>query len=263
MSRKFLNGIDVTNQKIVNLASPSASADAANKGYVDALITGLQWKPSVRAATTVTGTLASAYANGQSIDGVTLATGDRILIKNQTSGAENGIYVVAATGAPTRATDMDGAGELVPNATVFVNEGTVNADTAWTCTNNGTLTIGSTATVWAQFGGGIVYSNGNGLNLSANTFSVKADTGISVSSTGVAIDNSVVVRKYATTVGDGASTAITVTHSLGTRDVVVRLYDASTYDQVECDVNHATTNTVTLTFAVAPSSNAYRCFVFA
>lgn len=261
MATKFLNGVDLASQKIVNLASPSAASDAVNKSYVDNVAAGLQWKPSVRAATTANGTLATAYSNGQVIDGVTLATNDRILIKNQSSGSENGIYVVNASGAPTRATDADGAGELVANATVFVSEGTVQADQAFTCTTNGTITVGSTSTVWAQFGGGQTYSAGNGLTVATNTFAVSAGTGITVGAS-VAIDSSVVVRKFSQNIGDGTSTAITVTHNLGTRDVHVALYDASTFAVVYADVVNTTTNTITVTFATAPTSSAYRVVVF-
>lgn len=261
MATKFLNGVDLASQRITSLGSPSASTDGVNKSYVDNLIAGLQWKSSVRAATTTNGTLASAYANGTVIDGVTLVTGDRILLKNQTTGTENGLYTVNASGAPTRATDADGAGELVPNATVLVNEGSTLADTAWTCTTNGAITIGSTSTAWAQFGGGATYTAGNGLSLSTGQFSVAAGTGISVGAS-VGIDTSVVVRKYAANVGDGASTSITVTHSLNTRDVHVALYDSTTYAVVYADVTNATVNTVTLAFATAPSSNAYRVVVF-
>lgn len=261
MATKFLNGLDLAGQKITSVGSPSASTDAANKGYVDNALSGLQWKASVRAATTTAGTLASSFANGSVIDGVTLATGDRILLKNQATGSENGIYVVAASGAPTRASDADGAGELVPNATVLVNEGSTNADTAWTCSTNGTITVGTTATTWAQVGGGQSYSNGDGLNLSANTFSVKPDTGIVVTGSGVAIDTSVVVRKYAANIGDGTSTAITVTHSLNTKDVQVTLRDVATDAIVYADVVAATVNTVTVTFATAPASGAYRAIV--
>lgn len=108
------------------------------------------WKTPVRVATTATGTLASAYENGDTVDGVTLATGDRILIKNQSTGGENGIYTVNASGAPTRATDCDAAAEFI-GATVFVSEGTTNADTVWICTTNATITVGTTATTWTQY----------------------------------------------------------------------------------------------------------------
>jgi hypothetical protein len=262
MATKFLNGVDLSSQKIVNLASPSAATDGVNKSYVDNLVAGLQWKSAVRAATTTNGALSTAFANGQVIDGVTLATGDRILIKDQTTASENGIYVVAATGAPTRSTDADGVGELVANATVFISEGSTNADKAWTCTTNGSITIGSTATVWAQFGGGQTYTAGNGLALASTQFSVVAGTGIVVGAN-VGIDTSIVVRKYATNIGDGTSTAITVTHSLNTKDVHVAIRDNATDALVYADVVAATVNTITITFAVAPTSAAYRAVVFA
>jgi hypothetical protein len=115
--------------------------------------------------------------------------------------------------------------------------------------------------VWAQFGGGQTYTAGNGLTVGANQFSVVAGTGITVGAN-VAIDPSVVVRKYAAAVGDGSTTAITITHNLNTRDVQVTLYNASTYEQVLPDITNATVNTVTLTFAVAPTASQYRVVVF-
>lgn len=107
------------------------------------------WKEPVRVATTVAGTLASSFANGQSVDGVTLATGDRILVKNQAAGAENGIYTVNASGAPTRAYDMDVATEVL-GTFVFVVAGTANAGTFWHCTNTATPTLGTTVLTFAQ-----------------------------------------------------------------------------------------------------------------
>ncbi|MCX8559758.1 hypothetical protein OS122_02445 [Mycolicibacterium mucogenicum] len=264
MARKFMNGVDLQGQRAQNQGSPSVSTDGANKGYVDNLIAGLQWKTACRAGTTGNGALATAYANGQVIDGVTLVTGDRILIKNQTTGSENGIYTVNASGAPTRATDADGAGEVGPNATVYVSEGSTQADTQWTVTNNGTITIGTTAIVFAQSGGGATYSQGNGISISSNTISVvpKSGAGITVDGAGVGLDTTIAVRKYATTIGDGSTTAFTVTHGLGTRDVMVMVYNASTFEVVDADIVNSTTTTVTVTFAVAPASNAYRVVVF-
>lgn len=128
-------------------------SDLATQAYVDGVVQGLSWKKAVRASTTVAGTLASSFENGDSIDGVTLATGDRILIKNQASGSENGIYTVNASGAPTRATDADTGIELV-NATVLVSEGTTLADTQWTCSTNAPITVGSTALTFAQISAG-------------------------------------------------------------------------------------------------------------
>ena len=138
---------------LTNLSTPSAGTDAANKNYVDTAISGLNSlfdaKGSVKLATSTAGTLATSFANGQTVDGVVLATNDRILIKNQASQAENGIYVVNASGVPTRATDMDAWAE-VPGAFVAVEEGTTNVDTIWLCTSNQGGTLGSTAITFQQ-----------------------------------------------------------------------------------------------------------------
>jgi hypothetical protein len=124
---------------------------------VGAAVNGLSWKQAVRAATTAAVTLATGLENGDIIDGVTLVTGDRILVKNQAAATENGIYIVAATGAPARSSDADAGSELV-NASVYVSEGTTLADTQWTCSTNAPITIGSTNIAFAQLtsgGGGL------------------------------------------------------------------------------------------------------------
>jgi hypothetical protein len=291
---KFLNGIDVNSQRILAVASPSASTDAVNKAYVDDNLAGLRWKAPVVAATTANGTLASAYANGATLDGVTLATGDRILLKDQTAPAENGIYVVAASGAPTRATDADSTAELNA-ATVFVLGGTVNADKAFTQTATVT-TVGTTGQTWVQFGGGATYSaDGQGIELSSTTFSLELDgtslsksgsglrigsaaaaagltessgllsvgagTGITVNANDVAVDTSVVARKYSASIGDGSTTAIAVTHSLGTKDCIVQLRQNSDDAVVYADVVMTSTTVCTVTFATAPATNAIRVTV--
>lgn len=254
--------VSLNSQKITGLATPTAGTDAANKNYVDTSITGFSWKTAVRAATTTNGTLASSFANGSVIDGVTLATNDRILLKNQTTGGENGIYTVNATGAPTRATDNDTAAEML-GAAVMVQEGTINQNTQWIQTVDGAITLGTTATVWTQFGGGQTYTAGNGLTLSTNDFNVGAGTGISVAADSVAIDTAVVVRKYAATIGNGSSTSIAVAHSLGTQDVTYSVRQVSDNAFVECDAVSTDANTLTLTFAVAPASTSLRVVVHA
>lgn len=104
------------------------------------------WKNSVRVATTANITIATALNSGDVIDGVTLANNDRVLVKNQTTGAQNGIYVVSAS--PTRALDADGAGELSTASTVFVEEGLQNGRVIFQLQTTGTITIGTTAQVW-------------------------------------------------------------------------------------------------------------------
>jgi hypothetical protein len=102
------------------------------------------YKPSARVATTQNGDLATAFANGQTVDGIVLSTGDRILIKDQTSGAENGIYIVNASGAPSRAIDANTAAHMVPGLMVYVREGAVNGKGTWKLTTTGTITLGTT-----------------------------------------------------------------------------------------------------------------------
>lgn len=106
-------------------------------------------KIPVRVATTAAGTLISSFENGDSVDGVTLATGDRILIKDQAAGADNGIYVVQASGAPLRAYDMDASDE-VRGRLAWVLQGTTNGATIWACTNTGAITFGTTAITFAK-----------------------------------------------------------------------------------------------------------------
>jgi hypothetical protein len=247
--------------KITNLGAPSASGDAANKGYVDDKVAGLSWKDEVRVATTAAGTLASSFENGDSVDGVTLSTGDRILIKDQAAGAENGIYTVNASGAPTRATDADTAAEI-QGAAVYVVSGTTNAGTRWVNSNTGTITLGTTALTFAQFGGGASYTAGDGLTLTANDFDVNVGNGIIISSDAVAVDPAVVVRKFAASVGNGSLTTITVTHNLNTLDVQVEIYAVSGGETVIADVVRTGVNAVDVTFAVAPTTNQYRVVVF-
>lgn len=237
-----------------NVTFPT-SGTLATTSYVDNAVAGLSWKEEVRAATTVAGTLASSFENGDVIDGVTLATNDRILIKDQAAGAENGIYIVQATGAPVRATDADTSAEIA-GAALCVMNGTTNAGIRYILSTSGTITLGSTALAFAVFGGGTSYTAGNGLTLSTSTFNVGAGTGITVNADDVAIDTAVVVRKYAIAT-HASATSVAVTHSLGTRNVTTCVYDNATYAEVECDVVHTDANTCTFTFAVAPSANAY------
>jgi Coiled stalk of trimeric autotransporter adhesin len=263
MSIKVMNGLHLNSQKITNLADGSAATDAVTKQQLDAAVQGLSWKQPVRVATTTNGALATAFANSQTVDGVVLATGDRILLKNQTTQTDNGIYTVNASGAPTRATDNDSTAEM-QSATVYVVMGTTNQNLSFTQTADN-VTIGSTNVVWAQVGtGGSVYVAGNGLTESpALTFNVGAGTGITVAADAISIDPTYtgLAKRFSANVGDGAQTAITVTHNLNTRDVVVSVHDAATFDEVITDVQKTTVNTVVVTFATAPASNAYRVTV--
>lgn len=142
------------------------------QSQIDALVTGLSWKQAVRVATTGPGTLASDFENGDTIDGVILITGDRILIKDQAAATENGIYVVNASGAPTRASDMNVASEF-PSATVAVSAGTTNADTQWVCTNDAVI-IGITNITFVAVGGTTYVGTTNKITVTGNVIDVGA-----------------------------------------------------------------------------------------
>jgi hypothetical protein len=161
--------------KITGLGTPTNSTDAATKAYVDSATEGLHIHESVVAATTANVNLANALENGDTLDGITLATGNRILVKNQTTTSENGIYVVQASGQPVRATDFDTATEVDSGDFVFVYSGTANASTGWVQTNR-PATIGTDPIVFTQFSGAGTYLAGNGLTLTGTTFSI--NTGV-------------------------------------------------------------------------------------
>lgn len=157
-------------QKITGLADGTAATDAATVGQVQASANGLDVKNSVRVATTGNITISTALNSGDTIDGVTLANGDRVLVKDQTSKAENGIWVVASS--PARASDADDAGELSGGSFVFVEEGTANADTGWVITTNGSITPGTTAHDWSVFSRAGELIAGDGLDKTGATLSV-------------------------------------------------------------------------------------------
>jgi hypothetical protein len=185
----------------IKVAEPTDAAHAATKGYVDGVRSGLDVKQSVRVATTAALTLSSDLENGDTVDGVTLATGDRVLVKNQDTASENGIYVVKASGAPDRATDADSSAEVTAGMFTFVAEGTVNGDSGWVLTTNDTITLGTTGLVFAQFSGAGQIVAGDGLSKSGNTINVGAGTGITVNADTVQISATYAGQSSITTLG--------------------------------------------------------------
>ena len=258
---KVMNGLDLQSQKVVNLADPSANTDAANKQYVDNVARGLQWKAPVRAASTTTIT---TTAPGATIDGVTLAANDRVLLKDQATASQNGLWVWnGAAVAMTRAVDADGSGELAPGTAVTITEGTVNGDKVYMITSDSAITVGTNSQTWGQLGGGTAYTAGNGIAIAAGVVSAVAvaSGGVQVVAGGIQLDASIAARKFSSNVGNGAATAIAVTHNLGTQDVTVTVREVGSQAGVLADWVATDVNTVTLTFAVAPASNAYRVAV--
>jgi len=276
--------VAMNSQRITGLADPTAAQDAATKAYVDAVRTGLDVKESVRAATTAAIGGATYNATGGTsgrgqfttmpnvIDGVTLAAGNRVLVKDQATAAQNGIYVVStlgtgANGVWDRAPDFDSDAEVTAGAFTFVEEGTANGDSGWVLSTNAPVTIGGasgTAVTFVQFSGAGQITAGAGMTKTGNTLDVGAGTGISVAADSVAVDTAVVTRKYAVNVGDGAATAIVITHNLNTQDVVVALRDnSSPYAIMYPDFEATSVNTVTIRFAVAPTAAQYRAIVHA
>ena len=158
----------------VEVASPTSANQAANRAFVESYVAGLAWKDACRVATTAAITIGTALNVGDTIDGVTLADGDRVLVKNQTGddANQNGIYVAGAT--PARAADMD-AGSEFSSAAVFVSEGSVNGDVGFVCTTDGTVVVGTTAITFSQFTGAAQIVAGDGLAKSGNTLSVNVD----------------------------------------------------------------------------------------
>lgn len=359
-------------------ATPTDPAHVATKGYVDSARSGLDVKQSVRAATTAPLTLANQLEAGDVVDGVTLAAGNRVLVKDQSTGSENGIYVVQASGAAIRAEDFDSSSEVTAGAFTFIEEGTVNGDTGYVLTTNDVIILGTTSLTFTQFSGtgqitagdalskdgatlnvnvdniSIEVSSdalriasgaaGDGLSASAGVLSINvaANGGLEISSDDLQINLDATVSGLTTTsnglalasgiagdgltftagvlsrnvidlgqgsddttgtlpidqggtgqvtasaarnslaetsssgantttptlarvaskaVGNGTDVSYTVTHNFGTRAVVVQVYDTANYDTVIADVERTTAESVTVSFSVAPTSNAYTVVV--
>jgi hypothetical protein len=259
--------VSLNNQKITNLADPVDPQDAANKRYVDSAVAGLNWKQAAHliALTNVplTGNTETVVIDSHAaLDSD--STGYRILLTGQTTGTENGIYVYSDNGTTytlTRPADADTYQELV-GASIFIMEGTVYGSTSWVQSNHYLTSFASQD--WAQFSGASTYTAGAGLAADGNIFNVGAGDGIQALTNTVAIDRTVVVTKYAANIGNGTDTSYTITHNLNTRDVIVTLFDnASPYAEVMADVEHTTTNSITVLFSSAPTTDKYRVVVHA
>ena len=199
--------VSFNSQNITNVADPVNAQDAATKGFVEATAQGLDVKDSCVAATTGNITISTALNNGDTLDGVTLSTNDRVLVKDQSTQSQNGIYIVGSS--PARADDL-AAGANAAGMFTFVEQGTVNADNGFVCTSNsGSAVVGTNNLTFAQFSGAGQITAGDGLDKSGNTLSVdlKANGGLVIESTEIAVklDASSITGTLA--VGDGGTGA--------------------------------------------------------
>src|SRR6056300_1419264 len=178
--------VDFNGLQVANIATPVLDTDAANKAYVDSARSGLDVKQSVKVATT--GNI--ALSGTQTVDGVALSVGDRILVKDQTTASENGIYVVASS-FWTRATDADADAEVTSGMFTFIEQGSVNSDTGFVLTTDGTITVGSTGLNFTLFSASGTLIAGNGLSKNGDTLEVNVANGLQIASDNVELASSV------------------------------------------------------------------------
>ena len=191
----------------VSGVTPTADAHFATKGYVDSVSEGLDVKQSCQVATTANITIATALNSGDSIDGVTLANGDRVLVKDQSVSSQNGIYVVGDT--PVRADDL-ATGADAAGAFTFVESGSTNADIGFVCTSNkGSAVVGTNNLAFSTFSSSGNVTAGDGLDKSGNELSVdlKANGGLVIESTELAVDLAASSITGTLAIGDGGTGA--------------------------------------------------------
>jgi hypothetical protein len=192
--------INAGGQLINNVANPSAAQDAVNKQYVDGVIQGITWKQPVKLVATINIAGGGVPGDVQTIDGVATGANDRVLLTAQSNPQNNGIWQTAIGVSWNRVTDADTSAELV-NAAVFVSGGTTNADTAWVCTTDGPITVGTTPLTWVQFSGAAQVISGAGLTKTGNTLDVGAGAGITVNADSIQVANNGITNAM---IADGA-----------------------------------------------------------
>jgi hypothetical protein len=274
----FASGVIDTDGTLSANSDTKLASQKAIKTYVDSTTQGLKWKEPVRVATaaalptnTRSGNVLTASSNGSinsaGIDGVTdLALNERVLVKDEATASKNGLFYVSQVGDAsnpwtlTRATDADSSAEIL-GMVVDVREGTVNQDTAWVLTND-TVTLNTTSLTYVDYIKANVPSATTSISGKVQ-LATQAETEAKTDTSKAVVPADLVSFpiKKTFTIGDGSTTALVVTHNLNTRDVVVMVRDASTHDEILVDVQMTSVNTVTLTFAVAPASNAYKVVV--
>lgn len=240
------SAVSLNGQKITNLATPILDSDAATKAYVDSTAQGLDIKQSVRVASTANVVIATGGL--LIIDGVTIDVGDRVLLKDQNTASENGIYV-ASSGAWVRASDADSSTKVTAGMFTFVEMGALNSDRGYVLTTNNPIVLGTTGLSFTQFSGAGTYSAGTGITLTGTVFAIDTVSGYGV-------------RKVTATIGDGSALSFVITHNLNTQDIQVSVRETnSPFSLVFTDVEFTTVNTVTIRFSVAPTTNQYKVII--
>jgi hypothetical protein len=264
----------IGSHKITGLTAGAVTGDAVefdqlNTAIAAAVATataGLSWKTPVRVGTVANiATLAGGAPN--TVDGITLAANDRILVKAQSTGAQNGIYIVTtlgtgANGTWTRATDADSASELQGGSLVAIDEGSTLQDTVWMLAGD-VVTIGTTSQTWTQFGAGAVYTASLGVQLVGNDIRANLGTGLTLSGNQAIPDyGNGKVFKQKTAVGYvGTSGAdVTVNHGFALadkHDLVVNVVEVGV-GLVQTGIAYTDVNNVVLSFSATPTTNQYR-----
>lgn len=262
--------VSMNAQRIISLADPTTNTDAATKNYVDQAVQGLDAKASVHASTTGTNIANLATAAPNTLDSVTLVVGDRVLVKDQTTPSQNGIYVIqtlgtGANGVWLRALDMDAWTE-VPSSYVWVENGAALADTGWICTADAAGTLGTTAITWTQFSAAGAAIAGQGLTKTGNTIDIVGlgNGGITVNADSIQVD-STVARFYSNQATHGAGTTIVITAAThgchASKSLHVMVVDEASGNVEIPDITISAVGDVTVTYAVSVSANSKRVII--
>lgn len=261
MSQQVLTDLDFNSAaRVLNLPDPTLAQHAATKAYVDSAVEGLAWKDSVRVATQANVNLASP---GATIDGITMAVNDRVLVRSQTTTSENGIYIWnGAAVAMTRALDASTAPEL-EQAVVTVEEGTSAGSTFRQTAVN--FTLGAGAVSFTSFGTAAAAATDTTAGVVELATQAETDVGTDAAraiTPATLAGYAGLLRKRVLTFGDGSATQYTHTHNLNTLDVHCEVYRTTgSQDTVLVDVDRISVNAVRYTFASAPALNAFRSVV--
>lgn len=214
--------LDVGGQEVTNAADPTAADSLTTKGWVEALVQGLLEGLDVKASCRVASTANLTLSGEQTIDGVAVVAGDRVLVKNQTDAEDNGIYV-CASGAWTRSADANSSADVTAGMYTFIAEGTANADSRWVLTTNDPIVLGTTALVFSQFSGAAEIIAGTGLSKSGNTLSLSTTTQDDLANTKGELSKSVAAGGTVTlTSGEAAALVLRFTGAAGS-DVTVEV----------------------------------------